>query len=60
MQAARIIGAQGEVWEKIVDVTFGMEGDQEWEAVMTDVVGLAELSREDASRVIQTRTDCYR
>ncbi|KAI0344153.1 hypothetical protein BDW22DRAFT_1355453 [Trametopsis cervina] len=60
LQAARIIGAQGEVWEKIVDVTFGMEGDQEWEAVMTDVVGLAELSREDASRVIQTRTDCYR
>ncbi|KAI0706059.1 RINT-1 family protein [Cytidiella melzeri] len=60
LQAGRIIGAQGEAWMKIVDATLGTGSDGDWEAVMVDVVGLAELSREDVSRVIRTRADCNR
>ena len=60
LQAGRIIGAQGETWVKLVDATLGTNSDSEWEAVMVDVVGFAELTREDVSRVIRTRADCDR
>jgi RAD50-interacting protein 1 len=58
LQAARIIAAQGEAWTEIVEATFGTGSDRDWEAAMGNIVGLAELSREDASRVIRTRVDC--
>lgn len=60
LQAGRIVGAQDESWSKIMDATFGAVDDQQWEAVMTDVVGLSEMSREDVSRVVRTRVDCDR
>lgn len=60
LQAGRVVGAQGAEWERIVDATFGVADDQEWEQAMLDVVGLGEMSREDIGRVARTRTDCGR
>lgn len=60
LQASRLVGAQGEEWTKIVNATVGVADDQEWEAVMTNVVGLSEMSREDVGRIVRTRTDCDR
>lgn len=60
LQAARVVGAEGELWEKVVDATFGTASDQDWEAAMVDLVGFAELTREEVGQVIRTRTDCER
>ena len=58
LQAARVVGAQDSEWTRIVDATFGTASDREWEEVMTEVVGFAELSREEVTQIIRTRTDC--
>lgn len=60
LQAGRIVGAQGEVWERVVDATFGTLSDSEWEEVMVEVAGWAELTREEVGQIIRTRTDCER
>lgn len=57
LEAGRIVGADGESWRKIVDSTFGVLGDDEWEKALTDVVGFSELGREDVGQVIRARTD---
>ena len=54
------MGAQDEGWDKIVDATFGMASDGEWEKEMKVLVGFAELSREEVGQVIRTRIDCER
>ncbi|KAI0095281.1 TIP-1 family-domain-containing protein [Irpex rosettiformis] len=60
LQGGRIIGAQGETWVKVVDATLGTSSDSEWETVMVELIGFAELTREDVSRIIRTRADCDR
>ncbi|KAF7792494.1 hypothetical protein EIP86_003535 [Pleurotus ostreatoroseus] len=60
LQAARVVGAQGEEWTRVVDATLGPTTDEEWERVMVDVVGFAELGREEVSQVILTRMDSGR
>ncbi|KAK7694298.1 hypothetical protein QCA50_001480 [Cerrena zonata] len=57
LEASRIVGADGEAWRKIVDSTFGVLNDEEWEAVLTEMVGFSELGREDVGQVIRSRTD---
>ncbi|PSR80710.1 hypothetical protein PHLCEN_2v6626 [Hermanssonia centrifuga] len=57
LQAGRIVGAQGDSWRRIVDATLGRTTDQDWETVMLDAVGLAELSREDVSQAVKARAD---
>ncbi|KII93691.1 hypothetical protein PLICRDRAFT_101630 [Plicaturopsis crispa FD-325 SS-3] len=60
LEAARLVGAQGQTWEKVVEATFGMRGDDEWEEVLADTVGVHEMSREEVGRVLRIREDCYR
>ena len=60
LQAARVVGAQDDVWTRLVDATLGMADDDTWEAQMRELVGVAELSREEVGQVIRTRTDCER
>ena len=57
LEAGRIVGADGEAWTKIVDSTFGVLNDEEWEKVLTEMVGFSELGREDVGQVIRSRTD---
>ncbi|CAL1696309.1 unnamed protein product [Somion occarium] len=60
LEAGRIVGADGETWRKLVDSTFGTLGDEEWEKVLSELVGFSELSREDVGQVIQARVDSER
>lgn len=60
LQAARIVGAQGEQWDAIVDATLGTAADQEWEDAMVQHVGFAKLGREEVGQIIRTRSDCVR
>ncbi|KAH9949502.1 RINT-1 family protein [Amylocystis lapponica] len=60
LQASRLVGAEGALFRKAMDATLGITGDQEWEEVMLETVGLAHLSREEASQILRTRTDCER
>lgn len=57
LEAGRIVGADGEAWTKIVDSTFGVLNDEEWEKVLIEMVGFSELGREDVGQVIRSRTD---
>ena len=60
LQAARVVGAQGELWAQVVDATLGVASDEQFEEAMRELVGFAELSREDVTQIIRTRTDCER
>ncbi|GJE85916.1 RINT-1 family protein [Phanerochaete sordida] len=60
LQAARVVGATGAVWARVVDATLGTAGDEEWEAAMLELVGFAELTREEVGQIVRTRTDCER
>ncbi|KAH8100492.1 RINT-1 family protein [Cristinia sonorae] len=57
LEAGRIVAADGERWRGIVQSTFGMNQDQEWEKNMLELVGFAELSREEVGQIIRTRAD---
>jgi len=60
LQASRLIGAEGKRWHTVVDTTFGVSGDHEWEETMLNTVGFAELSREEVGQILRTRADCER
>ncbi|EPS99064.1 hypothetical protein FOMPIDRAFT_1125069 [Fomitopsis schrenkii] len=60
LQASRLIALEGNQWQKVVDSTFGVTADQDWEDVMLDTVGATELSREEVGQVLRTRYDCER
>ncbi|TFK93535.1 hypothetical protein K466DRAFT_572441 [Polyporus arcularius HHB13444] len=60
LQAARLLATEGEVWTKVVDATFGMASDGEWEEVMLDTVGLCEFPREEVQGILRRRADCER
>ncbi|KAH9912248.1 RINT-1 family protein [Epithele typhae] len=60
LQAARLLACEGDTWGKIVDATFAVASDNEWEDVMLDVVGLSEFPREEVQGILRRREDCER
>ncbi|RPD81666.1 hypothetical protein L226DRAFT_527933 [Lentinus tigrinus ALCF2SS1-7] len=60
LQAARLLAAEGDTWVKVVNTTFGMASDGEWEEVMLDTVGLCEFPREEVQGILRRREDCER
>lgn len=60
LQAARLLAAEGDAWAKVMDATFGMASDGEWEEVMLDAVGLCEFPREEVQGILRRREDCER
>jgi hypothetical protein len=60
LEGGRLIAAEGLAWEKLVDVTFGMGDDVEWEEVVEGVVGVCEIKREQVAQVLRIREDCGR
>jgi hypothetical protein len=60
LQAGRLVSSSGLVWLQLLDATFGVLEDEEWEKVMLEIVGLDELNREEVGRVLRTREDCER
>lgn len=58
MQAASLAGADGDTWTAVVGSTFGSHNEPEWEQMMEEVVGSAELTREEVMRMLRHREDC--
>ncbi|KAM5532788.1 hypothetical protein V8D89_013585 [Ganoderma adspersum] len=60
VQAARLLAAEGDAWQNIVDSTFGFSNDNEWEEAILDIVGLCEFPREEVQGILRRREDCER
>ncbi|KAI0032485.1 TIP-1 family-domain-containing protein [Vararia minispora EC-137] len=60
LQGARLIGLDGTEWERVLEASFGMGSDEEWEGIVEEVLGGTELSREEVCALAKTREDCYR
>ncbi|KXN81133.1 RAD50-interacting protein 1 [Leucoagaricus sp. SymC.cos] len=58
LQAGRLVGLEGDVWEKVVDTTFGVASQEEWDELMRTVTGYSELSRESVGNILRRRDDC--
>lgn len=58
LQAGRLVGIEGKVWERVVNSTFGSTSEEAWDGVMREVVGVNEMGREEVKRVLMTREDC--
>jgi hypothetical protein len=57
VQAGRILGANEDVWEQILEVSFDDHG-QEWRPRITELIDGADLSREEVRMIARTREDC--
>lgn len=57
LQAARLVGADEELWRHLVDRTFGVDSDVEWEGFVTEVLGSAEFSRAEVGRILRCRRE---
>lgn len=57
LQAARLVGLEGDIWDKIVTSTFGAKSQEEWEGIMRSATGHSELSRDVVGRVLRCRED---
>ncbi|KAI0757326.1 RINT-1 family protein [Daedaleopsis nitida] len=60
LQSARLLAAEGDAWDTVMNATFGMASDGEWEDVMLESVGLCEFPREEVQGILRRREDCDR
>lgn len=58
LEAGRLVAAEGEVWHKLVNGTFGTTEDGEWETLVENALGLCEIERMEVSQILRTREDC--
>ncbi|KAJ7356913.1 TIP-1 family-domain-containing protein [Mycena albidolilacea] len=56
LQAGRLVGLEGEVWERIGRATLTQE-QTEWEDLMLEITGTSELPREEVQRILKSRDD---
>ncbi|KAF8268953.1 TIP-1 family-domain-containing protein [Lactarius quietus] len=57
VQAGRILGANDELWEQILKLSFD-DLDQEWGQRITELIDGEDLSREEVRMIARTRDDC--
>lgn len=57
LQAARLIGLEGEARERALDATFGATDDDEWERVIFELVDICELERDEVERLLRRRSE---
>jgi hypothetical protein len=55
LSAGRLVGLEGDTWERVIDATFGTKKDAEWEAILIAIVGTCDLSREVVRQVLRAR-----
>ncbi|KAF7784590.1 hypothetical protein Agabi119p4_755 [Agaricus bisporus var. burnettii] len=57
LQAGRLIGLEGEDWDKVVHSTLGALREEQWEDNMRGTTGYSELSRDIVGRILRSRED---
>ena len=57
LQAGRLVALDGELWEKVVEQTFGSESDCDWENMIVDALGMKELGRDEVGTLLKRRED---
>ena len=60
LQAGRLASAEDDVWNALLNATFGTQTGEDWETEMTRIVGSVELGRDEVARVLKRRADCDR
>ncbi len=58
VQAGRVLGADDEVWMRILKISFDDVGQEDWETRMMELMDGVELSREEIRMIARTREDC--
>lgn len=58
LEGGRLVAAEGQAWQNVVDGTFGMSSDAQWEALVEGIVGVCEIGREEVRQVLRIREDC--
>lgn len=59
--AGKLVGMEeGDMYARVTELTFGVNSDEEWENGMMVAIGICELKREDAAKVLRCREDCDR
>jgi len=54
-QAGKLVSMEGDLWDRVLDLTFKTKSNEEWENEMMEAVGVCELSQEDAAKVLRSR-----
>lgn len=60
LEGGRLVAVQGEAWVKLLNSTFGMGSESDWEELVDGTVGVCEMNREEVRQVLRTREDCGR
>ncbi|TFK76768.1 hypothetical protein BDN72DRAFT_806866 [Pluteus cervinus] len=59
LQASRLVALQGIAWEQAVEVTFSdTHSDEEWDDVITGLVGFNEFKNQEVRQILARREDC--
>ncbi|KAF7306558.1 hypothetical protein MIND_00447100 [Mycena indigotica] len=53
LQAGRLLGLEGDSWDKARDATFGARSADEWEELMLDLTGASQLTLEEVQRIVR-------
>ncbi|KAF7367286.1 hypothetical protein MSAN_00790600 [Mycena sanguinolenta] len=57
LQAGRLVGLEGEPWDRVGRATFGPQDQMQWEELMLETTGANELQREEVQRILKSKGD---
>ncbi|CAK5280068.1 unnamed protein product, partial [Mycena citricolor] len=55
LTAGRVVGLDGEAWDKLKRVTFGTVADSAWTDAVLELIQVCELPREEVQKIVQCR-----
>ncbi|KAJ6519399.1 TIP-1 family-domain-containing protein [Mycena sanguinolenta] len=57
LQAGRLVGLEGEPWDRVGRATFGPQDQTGWEELMLEMTGANELQRDEVQRILKSKGD---
>jgi len=59
LQAGRLVALEGDLWDEVLDSTFGTSDQEEWKETMRTITSYSDLSRETVKNILRRRNDCH-